>query len=83
MKAFFINVYNSLTVHAFVYQANQVAFPESPVKVDTAWSVFSIVVSLACGRITNCEPYPEFVFGSGSVSKWETVTMPNIVWKEL
>jgi hypothetical protein len=47
MKAFFINVYNSLTVHAFVYQANQVAFPESPVKVDIAWSVFSIVVALA------------------------------------
>jgi hypothetical protein len=53
MKAFFINVYNSLTVHAFVYQANQVAVPESPVKVDDiAWSVFSIV-ALASGRITN------------------------------
>ena len=32
LKAFFINVYNSLTVHALIYQADQKAFPESPLK---------------------------------------------------
>jgi hypothetical protein len=32
LKAFFINVYNSLTVHALIYQADQDAFPESPLK---------------------------------------------------
>jgi len=34
-KAFFINIYNSLTVHAMIYQAQIGHLPESPVKVIT------------------------------------------------
>ena len=32
-KAFFINIYNSLTIHAMVYQASVGNLPESPMKV--------------------------------------------------
>ena len=32
-KAFFINIYNSLTIHAMVYQASAGNLPDSPMKV--------------------------------------------------
>jgi len=38
-KAFFINIYNSLTVHAMVYQAQIGILPESPVKVPGFWKI--------------------------------------------
>eukprot|EP00092_Neocalanus_flemingeri_P041673 GFUD01045390.1.p1 GENE.GFUD01045390.1~~GFUD01045390.1.p1 ORF type:complete len:287 (+),score=64.19 GFUD01045390.1:191-1051(+) len=38
-KAFFINIYNSLTVHAMVYQAQIGSLPESPVKVPGFWKI--------------------------------------------
>lgn len=38
-KAFFINIYNSLTVHAMVYQAQIGMLPESPVKVPGFWKI--------------------------------------------
>eukprot|EP00091_Calanus_sinicus_P010377 TRINITY_DN24186_c0_g1_i1.p1 TRINITY_DN24186_c0_g1~~TRINITY_DN24186_c0_g1_i1.p1 ORF type:complete len:278 (+),score=39.79 TRINITY_DN24186_c0_g1_i1:264-1097(+) len=38
-KAFFINIYNSLTVHAMVYQAQIGRLPESPVKVPGFWKI--------------------------------------------
>jgi len=38
-KAFFLNIYNSLTVHAMIYQATLGALPESPVKVPGFWKL--------------------------------------------
>jgi len=38
-KAFFINIYNSLTVHAMIYQAQIGHLPESPVKVPGFWKI--------------------------------------------
>jgi len=38
-KAFFINIYNSLTVHAMIYQATTGVLPESPVKVPGFWKL--------------------------------------------
>ena len=42
-KAFFINIYNSLTVHAMVHQASlcQGQFPDSPIKVSKVISCSS------------------------------------------
>lgn len=38
-KAFFINIYNSLTVHAMIYQAQMGSLPEAPIKVPGFWKI--------------------------------------------